>query len=120
MNKLNIAVAAALFVASAIQVSVSAPSATRTEESAGLAPEIAAKTMSLPPGFMVKLFAGEPDVRQPIAFAIDDRGRLLVAENYSYPLRQPEGKGTDRIVIFEDVDGDGSFDQQIVFAENSR
>lgn len=118
MNKSNVAVAAALLVASAIRVSVAAPSATTTDKFAGLAPEIAAKTMTLPPGFRVKLFAGEPDVRQPIAFAIDDRGRFWVAENYSYPLRQPQGKGTDRIIIFEDVDGDGGFDKRTVFLES--
>ncbi|HZV35819.1 MAG TPA: hypothetical protein VFB72_14685, partial [Verrucomicrobiae bacterium] len=47
---------------------------------AGLSPEQAAKEMTLPPGFKATLFAGEPDVAQPIAFCIDDRGRLWVAE----------------------------------------
>ena len=41
--------------------------------------------MTVPAGFKVTLFAGEPDVVQPIAMAIDDRGRLWVAEAYSYP-----------------------------------
>ena len=40
---------------------------------AGLSPEAAAKEMTLPPGFKATLFAGEPDVRQPISFAIDHR-----------------------------------------------
>ena len=44
-------------------------------------------------------FAGEPDVYQPIAFTIDERGRLWVVENYSYPDWSPYGR--DRIVIFE-------------------
>ena len=39
------------------------------------------------------LFAGEPDVKQPIAIALDDRGRLWVAEAYTYPRRAPEGCG---------------------------
>ncbi len=85
---------------------------------AGLSPEEAAKEMVLPPGFSAKLFAGEPDVKQPIAFAIDDRGRLWVAEAYTYPRRAPEGQGQDRILIFEDANGDGRFDKQTVFAEN--
>ncbi|MDB6155810.1 MAG: putative rane-bound dehydrogenase domain protein, partial [Chthoniobacteraceae bacterium] len=84
---------------------------------AGLSPEEAVKAMTLPPGFAAKLYAGEPDVKQPIAFAIDDRGRIWVAEAYSYPKRQPEGQGKDRIVVFEDVDGDGKFDKQTVFME---
>ena len=43
---------------------------------AGLSPEAAAREMLLPPGFKAILFAGEPDVKQPIAFALDHRGRL--------------------------------------------
>lgn len=85
---------------------------------AGLSPEEAAREMTLPPGFSAKLFAGEPDVKQPIAFAIDDRGRLWVAEAYTYPRRAPEGQGKDRILIFEDTDGDGKFDKRTVFIEN--
>ena len=45
----------------------------------------AAGRMTLPEGFKATLFAGEPDVVQPIAFTFDDRGRLWVVENYSYP-----------------------------------
>ncbi|MEO6182872.1 MAG: dehydrogenase, partial [Verrucomicrobiota bacterium] len=50
----------------------------------GLSPEDAVAKMTLPPGFKATLFAGEPDVKQPIAFAIDHRGRLWVAEAYTY------------------------------------
>ena len=49
--------------------------------------------------------------------ALDDRGRLWVAEAYSYPRRAPEGQGKDRILIFEDTDGDGKFDKRTVFIE---
>ena len=41
--------------------------------------------MALPPGFHATPFAGEPAVHQPIAFTIDERGRLWVLENYAYP-----------------------------------
>lgn len=84
---------------------------------AGLPPEQAAKEMTTPPGFSVKLFAGEPDVKQPIAMATDDRGRLWIAEAYTYPKRAPEGEGKDRILVFEDTDGDGHFDKRTVFYE---
>ena len=40
----------------------------------------AASRMTLPAGFRATLFAGEPDVVQPIAFTTDDRGRLWVIE----------------------------------------
>ncbi|MEO6035899.1 MAG: PVC-type heme-binding CxxCH protein, partial [Verrucomicrobiota bacterium] len=84
---------------------------------AGLSPEEAVAKMTLPPGFKATLFAGEPDVKQPIAFAIDDRGRLWVAEAYTYPKRAPEGEGKDRILVFEDTNGDGKFDKRTVFLE---
>src|SRR6516165_2349647 len=72
-----------------------------------LPPAEAPKRMTLPDGFRATLFAGEPDLVQPIAFTIDDRGRLWVAECYSYPNWQKDGKeGKDRILIFEDRDGD--------------
>jgi putative membrane-bound dehydrogenase-like protein len=82
---------------------------------AGLPPEEAARAMRLPPGFRATLFAGEPDVHQPIAFTIDERGRLWVVENYSYPHWSPYGR--DRILVFEDTDGDGRFDTRKVFYE---
>jgi putative membrane-bound dehydrogenase-like protein len=49
--------------------------------------------------------------------AIDDRGRLWVAENYTYPIRSPEGRGKDRILVFEDTKGTGRFDKRTVFME---
>jgi len=82
---------------------------------AGLEPEAAARAMSVPEGFHVTLFAGEPDVQQPIAMAIDDRGRLWIAEAYAYPIRVAEEEARDRILIFHDTDGDGRFDERKVF-----
>ncbi|HEV3119048.1 MAG TPA: PVC-type heme-binding CxxCH protein [Gemmataceae bacterium] len=81
-------------------------------------PAEAARHMTVPPGFKVTLFAGEPDLVQPIAFTFDDRGRLWVAECLSYPNWLPEGaEGRDRILIFEDRDGDGRFDTCKVFCD---
>ena len=77
------------------------------------APLEAAKTMQVPKGFNVTLFAGEPDIKQPIAFCIDDRGRLWVAEANNYPDKKAGKK--DRIIILEDTDGDGRHDKRIVF-----
>ena len=73
----------------------------------------AAKTIQVPKGFNVTLFAGEPDIKQPIAFCIDDRGRLWVAEANNYPDKKAGKK--DRIIILEDTDGDGRHDKRIVF-----
>src|SRR6266536_4751571 len=79
----------------------------------------AAATMKLPPGFKATVFASEPDVQNPIAMAWDARGRLWVAENYTYA---ESGKKfdlnlRDRILIFEDKDGDGRFDSRKVFTD---
>ena len=73
----------------------------------------AAKTMQVPKGFNVTFFAGEPDIKQPIGFCIDDRGRLWVAEANNYPDKKAGKK--DRIIILEDTDGDGTHDKRIVF-----
>ena len=73
--------------------------------------------MYLPEGFRAELVAGEPDVQQPVAFAFDERGRIWVAEAYSYPTRRPAGQGLDKIIIFEDRDGDGKYETRKVFAE---
>ena len=84
---------------------------------AGLSGEEAAKSMTLQKGFSVKLAAAEPEIIRPISFTIDARGRLWVAEAHTYPVRAPEGKGKDRILIFEDTNGDGTLDKRIVFTE---
>src|SRR5207249_2721658 len=80
-------------------------------------PKEAPGKMTLPDGFKVTLFAGEPDVVQPIAMTFDDRGRLWVVECLSYPNWSRNGKGNDRVVIFEDTDGDGTFDKRTVFLD---
>ncbi len=87
----------------------------KKEKGAPVSLDKSAAAMTVPEGFNVTLFAGEPDVHQPIAFCLDHRGRLWVAENDSYPNWAEHGK--DRIVIFEDTDGDGKFDKRTVFAE---
>src|SRR5688572_31266913 len=59
---------------------------------------ISAKAMKLPKGFTVQAAAAEPDVKQPIAMALDDRGRVWIAEAYEYPRRAPEGRSEERRV----------------------
>lgn len=83
----------------------------------GLSPEQAAANMTVPQGFRVQLTAGEPLVHQPIAFTTDMKGRLWVAEAHTYPNRAKEGEGKDKIVILEDTDGDGKFENRKVFIE---
>jgi putative membrane-bound dehydrogenase-like protein len=83
----------------------------------GLTADEAAVAMKVPDGFQVQVGAAEPEVQQPIAMAIDDRGRVWIAEAYEYPLRAPGDQGRDRILIFEDTDDNGSLDKRTVFFE---
>jgi putative membrane-bound dehydrogenase-like protein len=136
---------------------------------AGLSPQDSCDKATLPPGFKMHVFAAEPDVQQPIAFCLDHRGRVWVAEGFTYPKRrgnpprsapilgaaapsasnatgisktpltadalrpgrprsdstQPTPDqikdifgGADRILVFEDTDGDHKFDKRTVFLEN--
>src|ERR1044071_2974626 len=75
--------------------------------------------MTFPEGFKVTLFAGEPGLVQPIAMTTDDRGRLWVIECLSYPS-WTNSVSEDRVVIYEDKDGDGKFDSKKVFLNNGR
>lgn len=96
------------------------PHAVNTQ-AAGDEPPAAAdlvRGITVPDGFHVVPFAAEPDVCQPIAITTDARGRLWVVENYSYPEWRTEG--TDRVLIFEDKNGDGRFDSRKVFLEGGR
>lgn len=75
----------------------------------------------LPPGFKVTLFAGEPDVQQPIAFDFDDHGRIWVAENYTYSARgKVDQVMRDRVIILHDKDGDGQHDERKVFWDKGK
>lgn len=84
-----------------------------------LSPKESLARIVVPDGFHVTQFAAEPGIRRPIAFDFDDRGRLWVVENYSHP-KWKEGAGVDRIVILEDTNQDGQFDQRKVFWDKGR
>jgi putative membrane-bound dehydrogenase-like protein len=93
-------------------------------------PETAVAKMRPAEGFAVKLVAGEPLVRKPVALEFDDRGRPWVIQYLQYPNpaglkrvrvdrysrtvydRVPEPpprgpKGADRITILEGINGEG-------------
>src|SRR5215472_17182650 len=68
--------------------------------------EESVRRFKVPPGWEVSVFATEPNVINPIAFSIDERGRLWVLECFEYPSRTPKGKKPrDRIKILEDTRG---------------
>lgn len=79
----------------------------------------AAQSMTLPAGFRASIFASEPDVQNPIDMAWDAKGRLWIAENYTYAERaQRFDLGLrDRVVVLEDEDGDGKAEKRTVFTD---
>jgi putative membrane-bound dehydrogenase-like protein len=70
--------------------------------------EEAARKFRVPDGFSVHLFAAEPTVRNPLASAWDGRGRLWVAENFTYAAERGKPYDLslrDRVLIFTDRGG---------------
>jgi putative membrane-bound dehydrogenase-like protein len=92
---------------------------TQDPNDVSLSPDESLARITVPEGFNVTLFAGEPDLRRPIAFDFDDRGRIWVVENYSHPYSERE-TGSDRILILEDTNHDGRFDKRTVFWDKGR
>ncbi len=90
---------------------------TESKDKYSLSAKESLNKMTLPEGFEISLFAHEPDILQPIAMTFDDRGRLWVIENFSYPYWH-KAKDVDRVSIYEDKDNDGQFDTKKVFLEN--
>jgi putative membrane-bound dehydrogenase-like protein len=84
--------------------------------------EASARSMRVPDGFGVTVVASEPDVRQPVAMAFDLRGRLWVAENYTYAEAGVNFATNlmDRILILEDADGDGRAERRKVFWDQAQ
>jgi putative membrane-bound dehydrogenase-like protein len=84
-----------------------------------LSPEEAAAGFRVPEGFTVNVFAAEPEVMNPIAVTWDTRGRLWVAENFTYAERprRLEGALRDRVLVLADTDGDGRADERRVFSD---
>ena len=81
----------------------------------------ALKTLTVPKGYEVSLFASEkefPDLANPAQISFDNKGRLWVATLPSYPHYKPgDPKPNDKIIILEDTDNDGKADKEIVFAD---
>lgn len=83
-------------------------------------PQKALKALKLPEGFKATLFAAEPDVQNPVGMAWDAKGRMWVAENYTYAERAKRfDLGLkDRVIILEDKNWDGVAETRKVFTED--
>ncbi len=83
-------------------------------------PDEAIKTFKLPEGYKIELFASEvefPDLKKPVQMTFDAKGRLWVTTMPSYPMYLPGRPVNDKVLIFEDTNGDGKADKQTVFAD---
>jgi len=83
--------------------------------------EEAIKKMAVARGMKVTLFASEkefPELAKPVQMQFDPQGRLWVAVWPSYPHWKPTEEMNDKILIFEDTDGDGKADKVTVFADH--
>ncbi len=83
-------------------------------------PDESRRTFKLPEGYEANLFASEadfPDLKKPVQMTFDARGRLWVTTMASYPMYLPGRPVDDKVLIFEDTDGDGKADKQTVFAD---
>ena len=79
------------------------------------------EAFDIDPRFEVNAFATEeefPDIACPIAMRWDSRGRLWVSCSTTYPHVYPGDEPRDKMVILEDVDGDGRADKSTVFADD--
>jgi len=83
--------------------------------------EDALKKFTLPEGYEVSVFATEqefPNLGNPVQMRFDNKGRLWVSTVPSYPHYKPGGPlPNDKLLIYEDTDGDGRADKETVFAE---
>jgi len=86
-----------------------------------LSPEESMKTFYLPKGYKVELVASEPMINEPVAITWDGNGKMYVAQMETY-MQNIDGNGTDepisRIMLLEDLDGDGKMDKSSVFIDS--
>lgn len=88
------------------------------------APDDTIKSLKVPDGLEITLWAHEPMLVNPTNMDIDDKGRVWVLEGANYRstfkpwgFLRPEG---DRILILEDTDNDGKADKQTVFYQSKK
>jgi putative membrane-bound dehydrogenase-like protein len=76
--------------------------------------------LTVPAGFEIEVAAGAPLVHYPMMACLDDRGRLFISESDGINRESVPKILADRphkILMLEDLNGDGRFDKSTVFAE---
>jgi putative membrane-bound dehydrogenase-like protein len=86
-------------------------------------PENAVSGLKTRSGLETTLFASEPAIMNPTNMDIDEKGRVWITEAYNYRNElnpgHPYKKAGDRIMILEDLDGDGKADTAKVFYQDT-
>ena len=77
--------------------------------------------LTTPEGYKIEVFASEkdfPNLANPMQVSFDNKGRLWVATMPTYPHYRPgDPLPNDKLLIYEDTDGDGKADKETVFAD---
>ena len=66
-------------------------------------PAQARATFGMPEGFVVELFAAEPDVANPVAFSVDEQGRAYVCETFRQERGVTDNRGHGRVWVEADL-----------------
>ncbi len=86
------------------------------------APGDAVGDLTTPEGYEIEVFASEkdfPNLANPMQVSFDNKGRLWVATMPTYPHYRPgDPLPNDKLLIYEDTDGDGKADKETVFADH--
>ncbi|XOV94653.1 MAG: c-type cytochrome [Bacteroidota bacterium] len=106
----------------------------QTDGSTPTTPEASLKNFKIADDLALDLVLSEPQIHQPVEIMFDHRGRLWVVQYNQYPYPEgvkivdidnhvravfdktpdppPQGvRGADKITIFEDTNGDGTYDK---------
>lgn len=70
-------------------------------------------TFQIEPGFTLTRVAAEPLIKDPVDIEFNELGDALVLEMPGYPFEDKQS----RIVVLKDTDGDGIYDDKLVFIE---
>ncbi|MFK7850001.1 MAG: PVC-type heme-binding CxxCH protein [Akkermansiaceae bacterium] len=84
-------------------------------------PAKAEEKLKTPEGYKIEVFASEkdfPNLANPMQISFDNKGRMWVAVMPTYPHYRPgDPLPNDKLIIYEDTNGDGKADKETVFAD---